>query len=60
MNNNHQEVRDLALAVGSDPENIILKGPKFSSKKVQDDAIIWFNLPADTSVNLTIIDKKKK
>lgn len=59
VNNNHQEVRDLAMAFGSDPENIILKGVKFSSKKVQDDAIIWFNLPADSSVNLTVINKNK-
>lgn len=59
VNNNHQGITDLALTIESDPENIILKGTKFSSKKVLNDAIIWFNLPADTSVNLIIIDKKK-
>ena len=59
VNNNHQEVRDLALTIRSDPENIKLKGTEFLSRKVKDDTIIWFNLPADTSVNLTIIDKKK-
>ena len=56
VNNNHQEVRDLAFAVRGDSANIKLKGTEFCSKKVQDDTIIWFNLPSDTSVNLTISD----
>lgn len=60
VNNNHHEVRDLALAIRSDPENIRLEGAEFLSRKVKDDAIIWFNLPADSKVNLNITDKKKK
>lgn len=54
VNNNHEEVRGLSLAVRSDPENINLKGTEYYVKNFHDDTIIWFNLPADASVNLTI------
>jgi hypothetical protein len=54
VNNNHQEVRGLSLAVRCDPENINLKGTELCAKKVHDDTIIWFDLPAASTVNLTI------
>ncbi len=54
MNNNQFEVKGLALAIGTDAEDIDLKGMKFCSRKDEDDTIIWFDMPADTSVNLTI------
>lgn len=53
VNNNHQEVRGLSLAVRCKPESVILTGAEYRSKQVHDDTIIWFNLPAGASVNLT-------
>ena len=54
MNKNQFEVKELALAIKTDADNINLKGTKFCSKKDKYDTIIWFNMPAETSVNLTI------
>lgn len=54
VNNNQEEVRGLALTIRSSPESINLKGTEFCVRKFHDDAIIWFNLPAASSVNLTI------
>jgi hypothetical protein len=54
VNNNQEEVRGLALTIRSGPESINLKGTEFCVRKFHDDAIIWFNLPAASSVNLTI------
>jgi hypothetical protein len=53
LNNNHQEVKGLSLAVRCNPESVILKGAEYHYKQVHEDTIIWFNLPAETSVNLT-------
>lgn len=53
LNNNHQEVRSLALAVRSDPENINLEGAEYHYKQVDDDTIVWFNIPANTAVSIT-------
>ena len=59
VNNNHQEVKGLSLAVRCNPESIILKGAEYRFKQVLDDTIIWFNLPAETSVNLTFNHRVK-
>ena len=54
LNNNHQEVRNLALAIRSNPENINLEGAEYCYKQVNDDTIIWFSIPADSIVSLTL------
>ena len=54
VNNNNQDIRGLALAIRSEPEFITLTGTKFCSRKVHDDTIIWFDLSAARSVNITI------
>jgi len=60
VNNNHQEVRGLSLAVRCKPEFVILTGAEYKYKQVHDDTIIWFNIPAQTSVNLTLNHRVKE
>jgi hypothetical protein len=60
INNNHQEARGLSLAFRCKPEFIILKGAEYRYKQVHDDTFIWFDLPAETSVNLTFDHRVKE
>lgn len=59
INNNHHEVKDLSLAVRINPEDISLRGTEYCYRQVDDDTIIWFNIPAETAVCLTIKRRDK-
>lgn len=54
LNSNQQMVNGLALALHCNPDQISLKGSEFKFKKVDDDTVIWFDLPAGTIVSLSV------
>ena len=53
-NNNDQPVKGLSLALRTDARAICIDGKSPSLKQVGEDAIIWFDMPADCKVKLQI------
>ena len=57
-NNNAQPIKGLSLALRTDLKTIFIDGKSPSSKQVGEDAIIWFDISANSNVTLQIKEKE--
>lgn len=55
INDNNQEVIGLSVAVRCHPNETKISGAEYSYRRIDEDTIIWFDLPAFGTVNLRTI-----
>ena len=54
INNNEQPVQGLSLALHTDLNSVNIIGANYSSRRVDGDAIVWFDMPAMGRVTIQV------
>ena len=54
INNNEQPVQGLSLALHTDVNSVKIIGVNHSSRQIDEDAIVWFDLPAKGSATIQV------
>ena len=57
INHNEQPVQGLSLALHTDLNSVNIIGANYSSRRVDGDAIVWFDMPAMGRVTIQVVNE---